>query len=157
MMASSHVMVGLAAWTLAAPALHLPVLSPACLGLATLGALLPDIDHPASWVGRRVRPVSRPVAALFGHRGLTHSLLAVLGMVALLEHYGFGRPAVTAIAVGYLSHLAADGLTTRGLRLAWPARRTFGLPVCRTGSLGERLVVTLFVGLAAWRVVSPHW
>ncbi len=156
MMAGSHVLVGMAAWTLAAPALHQPVIEPACLALAACGALLPDIDHPSSWVGRRARVVSRPLAAVFGHRGITHSLLAVLGMVVLLEHYRVGRETVAPAAVGYLSHLAADGLTPRGLRLAWPARRAFALPLCRTGSAGEGLLVVLFVAAAVWRVVQPH-
>ncbi|VEB43121.1 Inner membrane protein ydjM [Chromobacterium violaceum] len=47
-------------------------------GLA--GSLLPDIDHPKSWLGRRIPFLSRPISYLFGHRGITHSLLAVVGV-----------------------------------------------------------------------------
>jgi membrane-bound metal-dependent hydrolase YbcI (DUF457 family) len=45
-MAGSHVVVGIATWTLVAPHLGLPALDPVALGLATFGSLLPDIDHP---------------------------------------------------------------------------------------------------------------
>ncbi len=152
-MARSHVVVGLAAWIAAAPRLHLPPGDPLYLGLAVTGSLLPDSDHPKSWVGRRTRPVSTATAAILGHRGITHSAIAVIGLVALLLHVGYRRGEVSAVAVGYLSHLAADMLTPRGLRLAWPLRRNWGLPVCRTGSPAEPLIVlALLCGLAWWAV-----
>src|SRR3954470_24677763 len=84
MMAGSHIALGAAAWFAAAPRLGLPALEPVALGLAVLGSLLPDIDHPKSWVGKRVWPVSLVCAKLFGHRGMTHSLIAVAGCIALL-------------------------------------------------------------------------
>ena len=155
--------VGVASWIVAAPLLHLP---PADLGgtaLAVFGALLPDIDHPQSWVGRRTRPVSTALAAALGHRGITHSALAVVFLVVLLLHGGFRQASVTALAVGYLSHLAADMLTPRGLRLAWPLRPIWGVPLCRTGSPMEALIVSALIGLILWCVLAgghvalPHW
>ena len=135
----------------AAPRLGLPRFSPASLALVTLGSLLPDVDHPSSWVGRRLRFVSYPLARVFGHRGFTHSLVAVALCGTALASQGAGRAAVAPVVVGYLAHLAADLLTPRGLRLAWPLRRSFALPVCRTGSAGEALLVA---GLLAWSVVE---
>ncbi len=153
MMARSHVIVGLAAWIAAAPVLHLSPADPVYLGLAAAGSLLPDIDHPQSWVGRRARPVSSVIAAVLGHRGITHSAVAVVVLIALLAHAGSRRGAVSALAIGYLSHLAADMLTPRGLRLAWPMRRTWGLPVCRTGSPAETIIVILLVCGIAWSLL----
>ena|ERR1700712_4901098 len=151
MMARSHVVVGLAAWIVAAPLLHVPVIDPWYLGLVVLGSLLPDVDHPKSWVGRRTRPVSTALAAALGHRGITHSAIAVVGLSLLLLHAGYRRGAVCAMAVGYLSHLAADMLTPQGLRLAWPLRGTWCLPLCRTGSPMESVVVLgLLAGLTWW-------
>ncbi len=46
---------------------------------AVLTCLLPDIDHPKSFLGQRLSWISKPVARAFGHRGFTHSLLAVFG------------------------------------------------------------------------------
>jgi inner membrane protein len=166
MMARSHVVVGLAAWIAAAPLLHLSPVEPAYLGLAVAGSLLPDIDHPQSWVGRRSRPLSTAIAAALGHRGLTHSAVALLGLVLLLQHEQFQRGVVAALAVGYLSHLAADMLTPRGLRLAWPLQKTWGLPLCRTGSPAEGAIVFALVCGIAWRVLlhgsvrfaaMPYW
>jgi len=150
-MAKSHVVVGLAAWLAAAPLLHLPPLDPAYLGLAVAGSLPPDVDHPSSWVGRRTRPVSTAIAAALGHRGVTHSALAVCALVALLLQAGYRQGTVCALAVGYLSHLAADMLTPRGLRLAWPLRKTWSVPLCRTGSKTEPAIVLALAGAsAAW-------
>ncbi len=159
MMARSHVAVGLASWVVAAPLLHLSPLDPVELGLAVAGALLPDIDHPQSWVGRRSRPVSTLVSRVLGHRGVTHSALAVAALVALLLHRGYSRDITAALAVGYLSHLAADLLTPRGLRLAWPLRRTWGWPICGAGSPAEPIIVISVCLLAACvflQAPAPH-
>ena len=148
-MAGSHVALGAAAWMLAAPHFGQDALQPAGLGLAVAGSLLPDIDHPKSWAGRRLRPFSNAIAAIFGHRGVTHSLLALVGCWAALRYgtavpRGWAAPVVT----GYLSHLLADLLTPGGLRLAWPLRGTWSLPPCRSGSPFEPLVVALVMSLA---------
>ncbi|HTJ89137.1 MAG TPA: metal-dependent hydrolase [Acidocella sp.] len=153
MMAKSHVVVGLAAWIVAAPLLHLSPVDPVYLALAVGGSLLPDIDHPSSWIGRRSRPLSTVIASALGHRGLTHSAVAVIGLVELLRHAGYQRGMVSALAVGYLSHLAADMLTPRGLRLAWPLRGNWGLPLCRTGSPMETTIVIALVCGIAWRLL----
>jgi inner membrane protein len=152
-MARSHIVLGLATWIAAAPLLHLAPFAPAYLGLAMAGALLPDVDHPKSWVGRRSRPLSTIVAAVFGHRGVTHSAIAVLSLVALLTYADYRRGTVSALGLGYLSHLAADMLTPQGLPLAWPFRKSWAFPVCRTGSPTESLVVLVICAATCWLVV----
>jgi inner membrane protein len=146
-MAGSHVVVGAATWIWAAPHLGLPSVDLLALGLAIAGALLPDIDHPHSWVGRRARLISQPLAAMIGHRGLTHSIVAVMACLVFLRWQGVSRAIVDPVVVGYLSHLGADLLTTRGLRLAWPLQRRFAIPLCRTGSPMELVIVA---GLTIW-------
>jgi inner membrane protein len=140
-MAGSHVVLGVAAWTWAAPHLGLPALNPLGIAFATAGALLPDIDHPASWVGRRLRVISRPLAAVIGHRGVTHSLVAAFACLIVLRWEGLSRRVIDPLIVGYLSHLAADLLTTSGLRLAWPSSKRQAIGLCRTGSFGETVIV----------------
>ncbi len=150
MMAGSHVAVGLVAWAWIGPHLGLGH-APAGFALATAGALLPDIDHPQSWVGRRAPFVSRTLARVVTHRGVTHSLVAVALCVVLLRaHREWGAP----IAVGYLSHLAADLLTPHGLRLAWPLRRRWALPLCRTGSPAEPVIVGALLLWSGWRLLG---
>lgn len=94
-----------------------------------------------------MRVISRPLAAMIGHRGVTHSILAVLACLFLLREQGFSRAVIDPPVIGYLSHLAADLLTTSGLRLAWPLRQRQAVPLCRTGSLGESAIVA---GVAIW-------
>lgn len=140
-MAGSHLVVGAVAWAWIAPRLGLPVLDPASLALVAVGSVLPDMDHPGSWVGRRLWPLSHALARLLGHRGFTHSLVAVALCVAALRSHGVSRALSGPLVIGYLSHLAADLLTPAGLRLAWPLRRSFALPLCPTRSAREALVV----------------
>ncbi|MBF0305482.1 MAG: metal-dependent hydrolase [Alphaproteobacteria bacterium] len=153
MMAGSHVVLGAAAWHVAALALSIPADDPLMLGAAGLGALLPDIDHPKSWAGRKLGPLSMLIAGVFGHRGVTHSLLAVLICLGLLVWGGLGAMAMPVV-VGYLSHLAGDGLTISGVPLLWPWRRPFGLPLVRTGTLTETALVAALAAVAGqdlWR------
>ena len=147
-MAKSHVIIGLASWMVFAPLFHASPFDPTGLAFAFGGSLLPDIDHPASWVGRRSRPLSTAISRVFGHRGVTHSVLAAVAFMALLNQRGYSSIIVSAASVGYLSHLAADMLSPAGLRLAWPLRRTWAVPVYKTGSMSEGIVVGGFCILA---------
>jgi len=89
-------------------------------------------------------------------RGATHSLLAVAGCAWLLLHDGYSRAFVAPVLVGYLSHLAGDLLTPRGLRLAWPLKGTWALPLCRSGSPFEPVVVAMVLVWAWCSAVTPQ-
>jgi inner membrane protein len=141
MMAGSHVVLGAAAWITVAPLLSHDALAPVSLALAIGGSLAPDIDHPKSWLGRRLRPVSTILSKTLGHRGITHSLAAVAACCWLLITRHVSHAMMAPFIVGYLSHLAGDMLTPGGLRLFWPIKGTWALPLCRTGSLVEPLVI----------------
>ncbi|KUM02703.1 metal-dependent hydrolase [Chromobacterium subtsugae] len=151
MMVATHVAFGAFCAVSTALLLHFPPLMALLLlagGLA--GSLLPDIDHPKSWLGRRIPFLSRPVAYLFGHRGITHSLLAVAGVfyacAACLHGWhvklGHAMPVVLGICVGYASHLAGDWLTPAGIPLLWPIRVRFRAPLMLLrGKMAEPLMV----------------
>ncbi|AUH51116.1 hypothetical protein CXB49_09975 [Chromobacterium sp. ATCC 53434] len=151
MMVATHVAFGAFCAVSAALWLHLPAAAAAVLlagGLA--GSLLPDIDHPKSWLGRRIPFISGPVAYLFGHRGVTHSLLAVIGVfyacVACLHGWGVklghSMPLVLGICVGYASHLIGDWLTPAGIPLLWPVRTRFRAPLMLlSAKMAEPLMV----------------
>lgn len=155
MMAKSHVVVGLTTWLVVAPWLHAPPLAPSCMLLALIGSLLPDIDHPASWVGRRLPPVSKVISRAFGHRGITHSAFAAVALTVCLNRSGYSHASVAAVSVGYLSHLAADMLSPAGLRLAWPLRKTWAIPIYRTGKASEAVALGGFCVLA-WCMLLQH-
>ncbi len=163
MLAFTHIAAGCASSLLAADALHAqPAQTVLILGGGILGSMLPDIDHPKSAFGSRVLPLSIPLSAIFGHRGITHSLLAVVGMSGLIWwafnaahwHRGYAVPVVIGIAVGYLSHLAGDWLTNSGVPLLWPSKRRFVAPLklC-TGDLREYMLAFAMYGWVIFECV----
>ncbi|HSV28266.1 MAG TPA: metal-dependent hydrolase [Candidatus Omnitrophota bacterium] len=149
MMAGSHVVMGAALWAVSAKLAGAPPAEPQALAAAAFGALLPDIDHPQSWAGRKMRVVSVPLALVVGHRGITHSALAVAGCLAVLVVMGMGWVAAPVV-LGYLSHLLADGLTPSGVPLLWPSRRRFTLNLCRTGGVAEIAIVAAVAAAGGW-------
>ncbi|HLN23094.1 MAG TPA: metal-dependent hydrolase [Patescibacteria group bacterium] len=147
MMAFSHVAISVSAWGVLVASGN-GTHDWRAFGLAAVASLLPDLDHPKSWLGRRLPFLSHPIAAVFGHRGITHSLLAVVAaLMAWSTALGWMGP---PLALGYLSHLAADALTPQGVPLLWPIKRRFGLALCTTGGAMERLLVAATVGTALW-------
>lgn len=108
-----------------------------------IGGLLPDIDHPGSKVGRALYPIAWVVNKLFGHRGATHSLLAlfltsVLFILPSLMLSGFVGFLYTqfaiGIAAGFLSHLILDMTTKSGIPILYPfVSRSFRIARLTTG------------------------
>jgi len=89
---------------------------------AILTCLLPDIDHPKSLLGQRLKWISKPIARAFGHRGFTHSLLAVFALLATFylkvpDTWIIPADALQGMVLGYLSHILADMLTPAGVPL----------------------------------------
>jgi inner membrane protein len=132
---------------------------PVALGLAVIGSLAPDIDHPKSTLGQLVKPLSVPIAFVFGHRGVTHSTLAVIACAwVLYEHAGYSR-LILPFLIGYISHLGGDLLTPAGLPLLWPLkrRRTFSLPIMKSGGFSEQCVVVLLAGWMISGLFGCNW
>ncbi|MCP1065712.1 metal-dependent hydrolase [Serratia symbiotica] len=101
---------------------------------ALLTSLLPDIDHPKSLLGQRLSWIAIPIARAFGHRGFTHSLLAITGGIVLFRlefprSWPIPPDVLHAMIIGYFSHLLADMLTPAGVPLLWPCRWRFRLPL----------------------------
>jgi inner membrane protein len=155
MMMPTHLAAGLFSGAGAVAWLQVPPVPTVWLLLgALIGALLPDIDHPKSWLGRRLPLLSLPLSAIFGHRGITHSLLAVVGVVWALQqaltqwnaiHHGHWHWVGVGVAVGYLSHLLGDFATHGGVPWLWPFKKRFSLPLTfRSGSWFERMLFFAF-------------
>ena len=127
----------------------LPSLAQKCIYyvLVLFGALLPDIDHPGSILGRRCGPISRVLHHWCGHRSITHSISGILlllgfciGMgslaMALVGSQGIIFSASSRVILylalysllfGYALHLLADSLTKEGIPLLWPHKKRYGL------------------------------
>ena len=120
------------------------------LGVAAMGALLPDIDLATSLISHDTGTglgqgcvtgfIFHWIRKLLGgHRGLTHSLWAALGCalvfglnVGTLQLGDYSLPVTwngvlgswsdlgTAFTLGYFSHILADMLTKEGVRFGYP-------------------------------------
>ncbi len=125
---------------------------------ALLTALLPDIDHPKSVLGQRLKWLSSPIARLFGHRGFTHSLLAIAAGILFIQtrlppDWPIPTDAYHAMIVGYLSHILADMLTPSGVPLLWPCRWRFRLPILNSqkGNQLERFLCIACIGFSLYQ------
>ncbi|GLY62267.1 membrane protein [Pectobacterium carotovorum subsp. carotovorum] len=125
---------------------------------ALLTALLPDIDHPKSVLGQRLKWLSSPIARLFGHRGFTHSLLATAAGIFFIQtrlppDWPIPTDAYHAMIVGYLSHILADMLTPSGVPLLWPCRWRFRLPILNSqkGNQLERFLCLACIGFSLYQ------
>ena len=162
MMGYSHMACGCALWAGVRLLFPGPPGSlPPELGLAALGSLLPDIDEPQSLMGRRLGFLAWPIKLVFGHRGFTHSLVALaLVLAGLAAAAGAGLlPAAGAAAfwVGYAGHLAGDGLTTSGVPLFWPAEARVRAPLTfPTGGVVEHLLAAGLAAALGW-TLRGYW
>ena len=95
-----------------------------------LGSLLPDIDEPRSYIGKKFKPVSRIIKATAGHRGLFHTLLIcflfpliyfLIKDIPQIQPYDdYISLIFIGLSAGYLSHLLMDMMTISGVPLLWP-------------------------------------
>lgn len=163
-MGKTHVLAGLGLYltgrTLLAPD---AIIHPAEFVAVFLGSLIPDIDHPKSWVGRRLWFISYPLSGIIGHRGLTHSLcgLAIISIalatVLFLNAIPFDIKIITiAFAVGYLSHILCDYNTNTGVPFLWPIKSKMKSPwAFNTGSPLEYLL-SLFMAILIFIFLKPE-
>lgn len=123
MMGYTHAALGITVGLALAVATRQPPLETLALaGIVGLAALAPDIDHPRSDMRRKLGVVGHIGLFWLSHRGLTHTLAALVGVAAAALHLAPPLLALAAI-LGYASHLVADMLTPTGLPLLWPVYR----------------------------------
>lgn len=117
-----------------------------------IGSLLPDIDHPKSFIGNRTRGISDGVGLVFGHRGLAHSILGVVFFffASRLLLSSLQLPSVWGewFTTGYIAHLIEDSFSKNGVAWLQPIykkRIQFGFKIVyyRTGKLSETIIFLL--------------
>ncbi|QJC35115.1 metal-dependent hydrolase [Enterobacteriaceae endosymbiont of Donacia proxima] len=101
--------------------------------VSIITCLLPDIDHPKSILGRKIKIISYLINKLFGHRGFTHSLLSILIFGFMIFFIDIKLIHIfdmkLGLIIGYCSHIIADILTPLGVPLFWPYKKKFKLPL----------------------------
>ncbi|MBI5472613.1 MAG: metal-dependent hydrolase [Ignavibacteriae bacterium] len=130
------------------------------LNAITIGisSLLPDIDTEASRIGRLVPFISGRIEKRFGHRTLTHSLLFVLLLAAVLSPLLFlnlNLDLYLCFIIGYATHPFLDTMTVNGVRLFYPfseLKCVFPLEVnqphryrVQSGSKVDKMLTVLFL------------
>ncbi|MDF2557025.1 MAG: hypothetical protein K0R71_853 [Bacillales bacterium] len=106
----------------------------------TLGSILPDIDHPKSFISRHSFGLGKVIHKRFGHRGATHSLITwfvlfIFFMLFIPNSFTLG------VSLGYLLHIIEDFFSVSGVPLYLPFdRKRRKCPVYRTTGREERLI-----------------
>jgi inner membrane protein len=123
---------------------------PVALKLMAAGALLPDLDHPQSTIGRVFFFLSIPLHKAVGHRQSIHGFTLWTMICAL----GLIRPEAGWLGLGALSHVFLDCLNISGVQALMP----FSEKVCvmfgrrwrfAAGSKNE-LFLLIALGIIAW-------
>lgn len=119
----------------------------AFIGITSVCALLPDFDHPDA-VGPRAfgwpgRTLAWLIGTIFGHRGITHSVLGV-GLLSAGLAFVPHLPAFCywAVILGCVTHILGDMCTVSGVPVFWPFGRCFRVGVMRTGHYFETQILT---------------
>ncbi len=112
-----------------------------------LGALIPDIDTPNSKIGSKFGIFSKAIKAVFGHRGIVHTVWGMLVLCGLFWYF-VNRTYGTALFIGFFSHLLIDGLTKKGINFLHPISKMRIAGFIETGTMGEAIVLIIIVALA---------
>ena len=150
MTGKTHIIGGLAASLAFAQVTNYePVL---LVGAGVIGAMIPDICHGGSKVGRAFPVVSKVINVLFGHRSFTHSLLFLVLMAILMNSFVTIESVTAGILVGMASHLVLEMATRNGIKLLYPLKIRVRFPLTtRTGGAVESMV------LAALSLLSVYF
>lgn len=154
-----------------------PVLAIFAIFAVMIGALTPDLDHPATNLFKRTLggKVVHRLFSIFsgGHRHFTHGVIGI-GAIALLLHWiitQFIQPQFHpqafilffAFMIGYISHPIADTLTDQGVPWLWPINWNIKIPPgpeevrVTTGSFVETILFRAALLVALFLLLSRYW
>ena len=97
---------------------------PEYLAATVIFSMLPDVDHTKGVIGKVFFPIARYIDRRFGHRTITHSLMALVVIFILsisIESFLSKKTVITQIiTLSYLSHLIFDMCTKSGIPFFYP-------------------------------------
>lgn len=106
----------------------------------TLGSILPDIDHPKSFIGNHSFGLGKIINKRYGHRGMTHSLITWLILFIILMLF-VPNSFTLGVSLGYLLHIKEDFFSISGVPLFLPfdhKRRM--IPLYKTAGKFEKYI-----------------
>lgn len=130
---------------------------------AIFGSLLPDIDEPESYIGRRIPIFSNILSIFISHRGITHYLCIPLIMIiiAYFQEDMMLKVILLGLSFGILAHDAGDMLTKGGIRgfffPLFPTRTVGLMPKFMrfyTNSITEYFVIAIIMAITMLAVVK---
>ena len=142
-----------------------------------VGALVPDLDQPTANIWHRLLG-SNTLGNVFqffsgGHRHLTHSLIGIVAIGALLragvlhlinpQYTSHAFTLLYAFMIGYLSHPVVDTFTDQGVPWFWPLRLNIKIPPgpeemrITTNSFVELVIIRGGLIAVAVLLLQSHW
>ncbi|MED1204563.1 metal-dependent hydrolase [Heyndrickxia acidicola] len=122
-----------------------------------VGALIPDIDHTGSTLGRKIPLLDNVISGLFGHRTFTHSLLFLFLAFLLFKFTHWNIDFEFGILIGMFSHMVLDALTKEGIQFLWPLKIRIRIPLgIRTGGPLEKvfmLALVLYIAYCGYQKI----
>jgi len=127
-----------------------------------VGSVLPDIDHPKSFIGNRTRGFSDGIGVVFGHRGLAHSIAGVVFFLIaarfLLTSFQLPLGLADWLMVGYIAHLVEDSFSKAGVAWLQPVynrRIQFGFKLIyyRTGKVSEKIIYMIACAVLFYQLI----
>jgi len=109
-----------------------------------LGALLPDIDTPKSKLGSKLGIISKAIKAVFGHRGVVHTIWGMIVICGLFWLF-ISRTYSAALFLGFFSHIIIDGLTKKGINFLHPVSKVRLSGFIETGTAGELILIIVII------------
>lgn len=159
----AHTIGGMLSGIVAIGALGHSIASPEGLVLiagATVGGLLPDIDHRGSYLGSKAKVASFVVNKTLGHRGATHSPIIMGVLLGLLYVQTSTKsfilaPLIIGLALGVLSHILLDCLTIAGVPLLYPfSKKKFSLLPLKSGGKPESVITVMMASSALYLLIQ---
>ncbi|MCY7752694.1 metal-dependent hydrolase [Bacillus haynesii] len=153
MTGKTHIMGGVASCTAAAYFYgYDPVFMTAS---GVIGALIPDICHTKSKIGRRLPILSAVISSVFGHRTFTHSLLFLLITAFAAHLYFTDQSILVGLMAGMASHLLLDAGTVNGIKLFFPSAIKVRLPLyIKTGGKAEQSVLAVLTVVSCYFIAN---
>lgn len=113
-----------------------------------VGSALPDIDHPRSYIAKKLNFFGWIVSRVFSHRGFTHSILfiAALNFIRLIlrelidpSYQSMFDYTMLGLTVGAATHIFMDLFVGNGVKLLFPINKRVSISKMKAGSSFEAI------------------